>query len=65
VFETGPLSVWIYHALAAEGVLAICIDARLAKGALDMAPNKATRRMLTAWRILPRSASIGRSGSRA
>jgi transposase len=40
VFETGPLSVWFYHALSAEGLPAICIDARHAKAALDMAPNK-------------------------
>ena len=40
VFETGPLSVWFDHALSAEGLPAICIDARHAKAALDMAPNK-------------------------
>jgi transposase len=40
VFETGPLSVWFYHALIAQGVPAICIDARHAKAVLDMAPNK-------------------------
>ncbi|WP_353642697.1 IS110 family transposase [Mesorhizobium sp. WSM2239] len=40
VFETGPLSVWFYHSLRAEGLPAICIDARHAKAALDMAPNK-------------------------
>lgn len=40
VFETGPLSVWFYHALIAEGLPAICIDARHAKAALDMAANK-------------------------
>lgn len=40
VFETGPLSVWLYHALRAEGLPAICIDARHAKAALDMAANK-------------------------
>lgn len=40
VFETGPLSIWFYHALIAEGLSAICIDARHAKTALDMAPNK-------------------------
>lgn len=28
VFETRPLSVWFYHALCAEGLPAICIDAR-------------------------------------
>ena len=39
VFETGPLSVWFYHALREEGLPAICIDARHAKSALDMAPN--------------------------
>lgn len=40
VFETGPLSVWFYHALCAEDLPAICIDARHAKAALDMAANK-------------------------
>jgi len=40
VFETGLLSIWFYHALSAEGLPAICIDARHAKAALDMAPNK-------------------------
>ena len=40
VFETGPLSVWFYHALSAEELPAICIDARHAKAALDMAANK-------------------------
>lgn len=40
VFETGPLSVWLFHALRAKGVPAVCIDARHAKAALDMARNK-------------------------
>jgi transposase len=40
MFETGPLSVWFYHALRAQGLPAICIDARHAKAALDMAANK-------------------------
>src|SRR4029450_7009722 len=40
VVETGPLSVWFYHAVTAEGLPAICIDARHAQAALDMAPNK-------------------------
>jgi transposase len=40
VFETGPLSVWFYHSLRTEGLPAICIDARHAKAALDMAANK-------------------------
>lgn len=41
MFETGPLSVWFYHAFCAECLPAICIGARHAKAALDMAPNKA------------------------
>jgi transposase len=40
IFETGPLAVWFFHALQAEGLPAICVDARHAKAALDMAPNK-------------------------
>lgn len=40
VFETGQLSTWFYHVLKAEGVPAICIEARHAKAALDMAANK-------------------------
>ena len=40
VFETGPLSIWFYHSLRTEGLPAICIDARHAKAALDMAANK-------------------------
>ncbi|TWI41940.1 hypothetical protein IQ26_00864 [Mesorhizobium tianshanense] len=27
-FETGPLSVWFYYVLTAEGLPVICIDAR-------------------------------------
>ena len=40
VFETGPLSVWFWHALQGEKLPAICIDARHAAKALDMSPNK-------------------------
>ena len=40
VFETGPLSVWFWHELIAEGLPAICIDARHAKAGFDMARNK-------------------------
>lgn len=40
MFKAGPLSVWFYHALTAEGLPAICIDARHAKAHLDMVPNK-------------------------
>jgi len=40
MLETGSLSVWFYHALKQEDLPTICIDARHAKAALDMAPNK-------------------------
>lgn len=62
VFETGPLAVWFYHALTAQGLPAICIDARHTKAALDMAANKTT--MLTGSHIWPRSASSAKCGSR-
>ena len=32
--------MWFFHTLSAEGLPAICIDARHAKAALDMASNK-------------------------
>ncbi|NKN00970.1 IS110 family transposase [Rhizobium leguminosarum] len=40
VFETGPLSTWFYHALTAEGVPAICIEARHAQKILNETLNK-------------------------
>ncbi|CAN5437204.1 hypothetical protein BH10PSE12_BH10PSE12_32700 [soil metagenome] len=40
VFERGPLPLWFYHALCAEGLRAICIDARHARAAPDIAANK-------------------------
>lgn len=40
VFETGPLSTWFYHALSAEGVPAICIEARHAQKILNETLNK-------------------------
>ena len=60
VFETGPLSVWFYHALKQEGLPAICIDARHAKAALDMARNKTDANDVTALRILLRLAFTAR-----
>ena len=66
VFETGPLSVWFYHALTAEGLPAICIDARHGpKRHVDMA--LLTRRMRTMRMVLAisrRSGSSGRCGSK-
>ncbi|ARQ13332.1 IS110 family insertion sequence transposase protein (plasmid) [Rhizobium etli] len=35
VFETGPLSTWFYHALTAQGIPAICIEARHAQKVLN------------------------------
>lgn len=40
VFETGPLSTWFYHALTAERVPAICIEARHAQKVLNETLNK-------------------------
>lgn len=40
VFETGPLSTWFYHALTAEGLPAICIEARHAQKVLSETLNK-------------------------
>jgi error-prone DNA polymerase len=40
VFETGPLSTWFYHALTAEGVPAVCIEARHAQKILNETLNK-------------------------
>ena len=40
VFETGSLAVWLFHAMRTLRIPVICIDARHAKAALDMARNK-------------------------
>jgi len=40
VFETGPLSTWFYHALNAERIPAICIEARHAQKVLNETLNK-------------------------
>jgi len=40
VFETGQLATWFHLDLRADGLPAVCIDARHAKAALDTAPNK-------------------------
>ena len=40
VFETGPLSTWFYHVLTAEGLPAICIEARHAQKVLSETLNK-------------------------
>lgn len=40
VFETGPLATWFYHALTAEGLPAVCIEARHAQKVLSETLNK-------------------------
>ncbi len=64
VFETGPLSVWFFHALSAEGLPAICIEATHTKAnRLDgSAIRRLTRTTPMASRIWPRSGSTARSG---
>jgi hypothetical protein len=39
VFETGPLATCYHRGLVADGLPAVCIDARHAKAALDTAPK--------------------------
>jgi transposase len=40
VFETGPLATWFFHALTAEGLPAVCIEARHAQKILGETLNK-------------------------
>ena len=40
VFETGPLATWFFHDLTAEGLPAICIEARHAQKILSETLNK-------------------------
>ena len=65
VFETGPLSIWFCHALQAEGLPAICIDARHAKAALTMAATKPMQTMRMDWHISLRWAFTERCASKA
>ncbi len=46
--ETGSLSVWLHGELRARGLPVVCIDARHAKAALDMAA-KQDRRQRRRW----------------
>jgi transposase len=38
--ESGPTSAWLTHALAAEGLPVVCLDARHAQAVLSVRPNK-------------------------
>jgi transposase len=41
--ESGPTSVWLTHALLAEGLPIVCLDARHAQAVLSVRPNKSDR----------------------
>lgn len=41
--ETGATSVWLWHALRAEGLPVVCLDARHAHAALSIRPTKTDR----------------------
>jgi transposase len=41
--ESGPTSVWLTHALKAEGLPVFCLDARHAQAVLSVRPNKTDR----------------------
>ena len=41
--ETGPMAVWLWNELHAQGVPIVCLDARHAHGALKVRPNKTDR----------------------
>ena len=38
--ESGPLSIWLCHALSALGLPVVCLDARHAKASLSLQLNK-------------------------
>jgi transposase len=41
--ESGSMSVWLTHALKAEGLPVVCLDARHAQAVLSARPNKSDR----------------------
>ena len=41
--ESGPTSVWLTHALTAEGLPVVCLDARHAHAVLSVRINKSDR----------------------
>ena len=63
--ESGPTSAWLFHALTAAGVPAVCLDARHAQAALSVRPTSPTRTTREVWRKWSGWAGFGRSRSRA
>jgi transposase len=54
--ESGPLSIWLCHALTALGLPVVCLDARHAKAALSLQLNKSDAndaRGLAQIRVVP------------
>lgn len=47
--ETGPFTVWLWHALSARGLPMVCLHARHAAAALKLQMNKTDRNDATAW----------------
>ena len=47
--ESGPTSVWLTHALLAEGLPLVCLDARHAQAVLSVRPNKSDRSDARGW----------------
>jgi transposase len=59
--ESGPLSIWLCHALTALGLPVVCLDARHAKAALSLQLNKSDAndaRGLAQIRLVPRGRGL-------
>jgi transposase len=53
--ETGPMTVWLWHALTALGLPVVCLDARHAAAALKLQMNKTDRNDAFGLALLVRS----------
>ena len=65
VFETGPLSVWFFHALTAKGCRRSALMRAMPRRLSTWPPTRRMRTMPMVWRSSPRSGSFVRCGSRA
>jgi transposase len=63
--ESGPTSVWLTHALLAEGLPVVCLDARHAQAVLSVRPNKSDRSDARGLAEMVVSAGSKQCGSRA